>query len=128
VSSGQQQIVALGGAGLIVGNFWLGPERRVLADGLFHSSATDAEQAAAHAALKKIGGSVVFLLVATIMAGISNTWGRVMAATVLGLLLVWAVNATRPGGVLSSSSSSSSRPAPTVTGRGAGTTQRKKAL
>lgn len=104
MSSGQQQIVALGGAGLIVGNFWLGPERRTLADGLFHASATAAQQTAAHGALKRIGTAVVFLLVATILAGVSNTWGRVMAATVLGLLLVWAVNAARPGGALAAAS------------------------
>lgn len=94
--SGQQQIVAAGGAGLVVLAFWTGESHKTISDGLFHSHASDKSIRAAHAELVKLAAAVLFVAVATILAGLSSQWGTAMTAVVAGLFILWAI--TRYGG------------------------------
>jgi hypothetical protein len=86
----QQTLVAYGGMGLIVGNFWT-TQRHVFAAGAFNSSASTTEQESAHSTLVKIGAEVVFVAVATLLAGTSKSAGNAMAAIIAALAIVWLI-------------------------------------
>lgn len=90
--SGQQQVVAAGGAGLVAIAFWTGDGRKKIKAGLFSSGADAAAQQAAHVELTKLGGAVLFVGVATLLSGLSASWGAAMTAVVVGLFILWAIN------------------------------------
>lgn len=90
--SAQQQVVAAGGAGLVVLAFWTGEGRKVIDAGLFSSGATAAQTGAAHNELVKIGSAILFVAVATMLSGLSSSWGTAMIAVIAGLFILWAIN------------------------------------
>jgi hypothetical protein len=90
--NGKQQVVAVGGAGLILVNFWLTGSRQTVSAGIFNNNATDAQTSAAHTELKKFGAELLFVGVATLLAGLSNNAGTAMVAIIAALFIVWAMN------------------------------------
>lgn len=89
--TGQQQLVAGAGAALIGAVFWTGPQRSAFTAGALSSSASPAQQQAAHAAVKQLAGELLFVLVAAALAGLSRTAGNAMLAIVGALFLVWGI-------------------------------------
>lgn len=87
--NGKQSVVAAGGVGLIVANFWTGPGRPAIVGGLFDKNG---DPAAAHAQIKMLGGELLFVAVAALLAGISDGWGSAMAVLVVALFVLWAIN------------------------------------
>ena len=87
--SGNQTIVAAGGAGLLLVNYWTGPDRKTINDGLFNSSG---DVGAAHHALIRYAAAAAAVLVATLLAGISDSWGGAMVAVIVALFILWAIN------------------------------------
>jgi hypothetical protein len=90
--SGTQQVVAAGGIGLLLVNFWTGPDRATISGGLFNSGATAAQTTAAHKELVKFGGALIFVGVASLLAGVSRSWGASLVAVMLGLWILWAMH------------------------------------
>lgn len=86
---GTQQIVGLGGAGLIAVNFWTGSQRKAVADGLFQKGSDTSKS---HADLTQLGAEILFVVVATVLAGVSDSWANAMALVIVGLFIVWALN------------------------------------
>lgn len=92
--AGAQTAVGLGGAALIAVNFWTGalhkPVTQTLnaAPGGLASSATYT----AHQSLIEIGGEIVFVLVATVIAGSGPSAGRAMVFAIAGLWILWLIS------------------------------------
>lgn len=89
----RQSLVGAGGIALLVANFWTGEARATVSGGLF---AKDGNPAAAHRELKVIGGELLFVAVATLLAGISDAWGTAMVAVIVALFVLWAINHFSP--------------------------------
>lgn len=87
--TGQQTIVATGGLGLVVLNYWTGPNRATVAGGLFNPGGNTT---AARKALVSLGGELLFVVVASVLAGISDSWGTAMVAVIVALFILWAIN------------------------------------
>lgn len=87
--NGTQSVVGFGGAGLVFANFWFGNDKGTVAAGLF-SKGGDA--ASAHKALLTVGGEMLFVIVATVLAGASDSIGTVMAVLIVGLWILWAMH------------------------------------
>jgi hypothetical protein len=83
-------VVGLGGVALVGLNFWDGDQRKAIAPVLSGKGST----ADAHAAFKELGAELVFVVVATVLAGLSNSWGVGMCAVIVGLLIIWSINRT----------------------------------
>lgn len=96
MSSGAQTIVGAGGAGLLALNFWTGPTRKIMNDGLFNSGASSAQKQAAKNQLVKVGAAALFVVIATLLAGTSAGTGRVMATMVAALFVLFLINKTAP--------------------------------
>lgn len=90
--NGQQQVVAAGGAALVLANFWLGGARGTVSTGVFNGGASAQQTADAHSELKKFAGELAFVAVATLLAGLSSQAGTAMVAVIAALFLVWAMN------------------------------------
>ena len=86
--NGKQSLVGYGGAGLILADFWIGGQRGTVAAGLFGSG----DSASAHAALLKLGGEALLVVVLTILSGVSDSLGSVMAVVIVALWVLWAIN------------------------------------
>lgn len=84
--NGSQQIVGLGGMGLIAVNFWTGPQRSDIGPLLAGQSAPNS-----HAAFREIGAELLFVVIATALAGVGGSWGTAMAAVVIGLFILWGI-------------------------------------
>lgn len=82
-----QTVVGLGGAALVGLNYWDGPQRANVSPLLSGNSAPNA-----HAAFKQIGAELAFVIVATVLAGTSDSWGVGMLAVLIGLTILWAIN------------------------------------
>jgi hypothetical protein len=85
--NGVQTVVAAGGVGLVVANMWTGTQRQQVAQMFGGGSAPSA-----HTALVQLAGEMLFVVVATILAGVSDVWGALMAVVIVGLWLLWAMN------------------------------------
>lgn len=94
--SAKQAVIGAGGAGLLVVNYWTGPQRHTINDAVLNSKATPKQQKAAHAALVRYGAAVLVLAGAVLLAGISDAWASVMVTIVLGLWALWAVQKYAP--------------------------------
>ncbi len=92
MSGGAQTVAAAGGAGLLAVNYWTGPDRAVISKGLFDSSATDVDVAAAHKALIRYAAAALALTVGVLLAGESRAWGTGMVAVIVALFILWAMN------------------------------------
>lgn len=90
--SGQQQIVAAGGAGLLLLNFWTGPDRATINAGLFDSHATPDAQNAAHKTLVRFAATAVALAAGVLLSGASSQWGSAMVAILVALFILWTMN------------------------------------
>jgi hypothetical protein len=86
--NGPASIVGLGGAGLVFANFWLGNDKGTVAGGLFGSG----DAASAHKVLLTLGGEMLFVIVATVLAGASDAIGTVMVVLIVGLWILWAMH------------------------------------
>jgi hypothetical protein len=74
--------------GLVVANFWFGGSRSAVSAGLFGSG----DPGVAHKALIALGGEMLFVIVATVLAGISSTWAATMTFVIVALAILWAIN------------------------------------
>jgi hypothetical protein len=83
-------VVGLGGIGLVGLNFWDGTQRQQIAPILSGKGSV----ADAHGAFKELGEELVFVVIATVLAGLSNSWGVGMTAVIVGLLIIWSINRT----------------------------------
>jgi uncharacterized membrane protein YuzA (DUF378 family) len=99
--TGSQTLVGAGGVALVAANFWFGPSKKTVSAGLFGNG----DPATAHKGLAGMAGQMVFVIVATILAGLSDTWATVMTLVIVGLAILWAINhytksstSTSPGG------------------------------
>lgn len=99
---GTQGLVGLAGVGLIVANEWSSADRGVLG-GVLWTKGTD--PAVAHKALVRLGGELLFVTVAVVLAGVSGTWSAVVLVALVALWVLWLIN--RKGA-----------PAPATTGGG----------
>lgn len=86
---GLQALVGLGGAGLLLANEWRSPDRGLLG-GVLWSKGTDPSEA--HGALLRLGGEVVFLIVAVVLAGVSSTWATLVVVMLIALWVLWLIN------------------------------------
>lgn len=102
--TGKQTLVGVGGMGLILVNFWSSEARSVVSGGLFSPGG---DTGAAHRTLAVMGGELLFVIVATVLAGISDGWGALMVATVVALFVLWAVHHYGSGTTQATTSSSS---------------------
>lgn len=89
--NGQQQLVGLGGLTLVGANFWLSDQRKTFAAGALNSSATDQQQQTAHGLVKSLATELLFVGVATLVAGLGPAAGNAMIAIFAALVILWAV-------------------------------------
>lgn len=94
--TGDQTLVAAGGGALVLLNLWTSKDRTTISSGVFNSSATASQITAAHKLLIRYGGALLFVGVATLMAGVSKSAGTAFVAIIGGLFLVWAMNKYSP--------------------------------
>jgi hypothetical protein len=85
--NGSQQLVGLGGLGLIAVNFWTGDQRTEIAP-VLGGKGTVAD---AHSAFKEIGAELLFVVIATMLAGLPG-WGAGMVAVIVALYILWGIN------------------------------------
>lgn len=90
--NGKQNVVAAGGLGLILANFWLGGARKTVTAGTINKGATTDQTAAAHLEIKKFAGELLFVGVAVLLSGWSDTAGSAMIAVIVALFILWAIN------------------------------------
>lgn len=107
--NGAQQIVGLGGMGLIAVNFWTGDQRADIGPLLAGKSAPNS-----HGAFREIGAELLFVVIATALAGLGGGWGTAMAAVVVGLFILWGIQHYAGGPTTTKSSTTSATPAPTT--------------
>lgn len=87
----QQNIVGAAGLGLVAANFWT-KQRAAVSAGAFNSSASSAASEKGHEALVTIGAELLFVGVATLLAGASASFGNAMIAVVIALGILWIIN------------------------------------
>lgn len=105
--TGTQTIAGLAGAGLIVTNWWTGNQHAPIV-GVLSKSANGKQLAAAHTSLVEIGGELVFVLVAVVIAGTGPGAGKAVVAAIAALWILWAIH--HYGGTKSGASSTPSTP------------------
>lgn len=86
----QQNIVGGLGLGLVAANFWT-KQKATFATGALNSSATKAQSEKAHTAIYQIGLELLFVGVATLIAGASSSAGSAMVAVLVALAIVWLI-------------------------------------
>lgn len=91
MSSGVQNLVGASGVGLIAANYWLGGSRQTVSAGTASAGATQAQTTAAHKQIKVIGAELLFVVVATMIAGTSDAAAQLMLAVMVGLGLLYAI-------------------------------------
>lgn len=110
---GTQALVGLAGVGLIAANEWTNKTDRVYLSSLFFGgNATGGPEqsdpnllAKNHAVLIKIGGELLFVVVATVVAGVSATWSTTVLVALVALWVLWLIN-RKGGGVLATAPAS----------------------
>lgn len=85
-----QNFTALIGVGLIGGNFWV-QQHKTFAAGALNNNATQAQSAAAHTIVKTVALELLFVGVATLIAGGSSQAGSAMIAVMVALAIVWII-------------------------------------
>jgi hypothetical protein len=86
--NGAQSLVAAGGIGLVIVNYWTGPARHQVA-GVFDQGG---DVSAAHGQLKIVAGELLFVAGATLLAGLGDTWATSMVVLIVALFVLWAIN------------------------------------
>ena len=92
----QQSVVAAGGLALVAANWWTGSRKTIFA-GAFNSSASTAQEAAAHKALYALGLQLLFVAVAAFLAGINTSLGNAMLAMIAALAILWLITYNTKG-------------------------------
>lgn len=87
--NGTQSLVAAGGIGLVIANYWTGPAKAQVSSGAFQKGG---DVAAAHGQIKIIAGELLFVGVATLLAGLGDTWATAMVVLIVALFTLWAIN------------------------------------
>lgn len=90
--NGTQQLTAAAGAGLLVLNFWTGPEHDAIAKGLFDKDASADATQNAHKSLVRMAAALLFVAVATLLSGVNGQLGSAMLAIIAALFVIWAIN------------------------------------
>lgn len=88
----RQPIVAAAGTGLVLANYWLGGARKQTSAALFDQKATSDQVTAAHSTIRNLFIELAFVLVATIVAGVSESAATAMLAMIVALAVLWAIN------------------------------------
>jgi hypothetical protein len=114
--TGKQTFVGAAGLALIAANFWGSEAHATISGGIFNPGGNTA---AAHGSLAVLGGELLFVIVGTVLAGMSDMWGSLMAATVVALFVLFAINHYGSGAKTTSSSSPLSGPTGIVKGAAA---------
>lgn len=91
----KQDVVAVAGMGLILADFWLGNSRTPIAAGIFGRPGGNA--GTAHADLKKYAGELLFVAIATLVAGLSDSAGSAMLALMTALGVIWSIQHFQKG-------------------------------
>jgi hypothetical protein len=104
--NGTQQLVGLGGMGLIAVNFWTGEQRGQIVPAITGSG----NVANAHGAFKEVGAELLFVIIATVLAGLGGGWGTGMVAVIVALFILWGITHY---GKASSTTTTPARPAST---------------
>lgn len=84
---GTQQLVAVGGLGLVGVNYWTSAQRTAIAGTVWNGKAP----AQARGALIAIGGEVLLVFVLTMVAGQSDSLAYGMLAIIVALWVLWAM-------------------------------------
>lgn len=109
--NGSQQIVGLGGMGLIAVNFWTGTQRSEVVPIITGGGSV----ASAHSAFKELGAELLFVVIATVLAGVDGGWGTGLVAVIVGLFILWGINYYgKPHPAKTSAPSTSTTTLPTV--------------
>lgn len=87
-----QTLVAAGGIGLIAANYWLGGAKQTVTAGTLTKGASADATAASHTEIKKVAAELLFVGVATLIAGISDAAASAMLAVIAALFVLWAIN------------------------------------
>lgn len=85
---GGQAFVGAAGVGLVLTDYWLGSARSAISGSIFGSGNT----VQAHGDLKVLGGELLFVVIATVLAGISTSWASVMAVVIVALWILWTIH------------------------------------
>lgn len=88
---GKQQFAGLAGITLLAANFWTSDAHKAFAGGALSHNASGAQQAAAHAALKKYGGALLGVAAGVLLAGASDQAGTAVIAVIVALFILWAM-------------------------------------
>lgn len=88
--AGYQTVVGLGGMALVGLNFWDGPQRAKIAPVITGGGSASA----AHSEFKQLGAELVFVVIATVLAGLNGNWGMGMAAVIIALFILYGINKT----------------------------------
>jgi hypothetical protein len=99
MSSGKQTLIGAGGAGLLLVNFWTGPDRATVQAAILNPHASPAQRSAGHAELVKFGAALLVLVGAVIAAGVSDAFGTAAAYALAALWVLWLINRTAPATV-----------------------------
>lgn len=91
--SGVQTVVGAAGIGLIAANEWTSGDRGVFRGVLWDKGANPA---AAHKAVVRLGGELLFVLVAVIIAGLGGHWALAVGAAIAALWVLWLINRGSP--------------------------------
>lgn len=108
---GTQQLVAVGGIGLVAANFWTGQQRPRIVGVLWGDKGAD--PSAGHAAMLGIGGELLLVVLLVLAAGMSQSVAYGMLAIIAALWVLWGIHyygsssATAGAGGAGSSSTSS---------------------
>lgn len=82
--TGTQSLVGLGGLGLVLVNFWTSTQRTAIHDVLAGQATS-----AAHKEIVTVGGELVFVAIATALAGLGGSWATAIAVAIVGLWVLW---------------------------------------
>lgn len=85
-------VVGAGGVALVGLNLLTGPNRQTLSAGVLSADATPAQTHAAHSLIVRLGGALLFVAGAALLAGVSSTWDHALTALIVALFVLWAIN------------------------------------
>jgi hypothetical protein len=84
----KQTLVGFGGTALIAANFWRSSDRTSISSAIFSGSSLSA----AHQALLDVAFEAVFVVVATVLAGVNDSIGSAMVVLFVALWILWLMN------------------------------------
>lgn len=88
MASGKQSLVGFAGAGLIVANYVKGNDRTSISSAIFGGGSSSA----AHTAVIDITTEVLAVVVATVIAGVSDDAANLVLVVLVVLWILWVMN------------------------------------